>query len=75
MWNRNRHSACVRAGSAAVRASRRVVDDAVARGVVVYGVTTGFGSFADVHVPLDREVGEREVRGHQHVGLSRAPHS
>jgi histidine ammonia-lyase len=39
---------------AAVRAARRVVDDAVARGAVVYGVTTGFGSFADVHVPLDR---------------------
>lgn len=38
----------------AVRASRRVVDDAVARGAVVYGVTTGFGNFADVHVPLDR---------------------
>ena len=38
----------------AVRASRRVVDDAVARGAVVYGVTTGFGSFADVHIPLDR---------------------
>jgi histidine ammonia-lyase len=39
---------------AAVRASRRVVDDAVARGAVVYGVTTGFGSFADVRIPLDR---------------------
>jgi histidine ammonia-lyase len=38
----------------AVRASRRVVDDAVARGAVVYGVTTGFGNFADVHVPVDR---------------------
>jgi histidine ammonia-lyase len=38
----------------AVRASRRVVDEAVARGAVVYGVTTGFGNFADVHVPLDR---------------------
>ena len=38
----------------AVRASRRVVDDAVARGSVVYGVTTGFGNFADVHIPLDR---------------------
>src|SRR5512138_2137439 len=38
----------------AVRASRRVVDDAVARGAVVYGVTTGFGSFADVRIPLDR---------------------
>src|SRR4029450_13707562 len=32
---------------AAVRASRQVVDAAVARGDVVYGVTTGFGSFAD----------------------------
>jgi histidine ammonia-lyase len=38
----------------AVRASRRVVDEAVSRGAVVYGVTTGFGSFADVHIPLDR---------------------
>ena len=38
----------------AVRASRRVVDEAVARGAVVYGVTTGFGNFADVHIPLDR---------------------
>ena len=38
----------------AVLASRRVVDEAVARGVVVYGVTTGFGNFADVHIPLDR---------------------
>ena len=38
----------------AVVASRRVVDDAVERGAVVYGVTTGFGNFADVHIPLDR---------------------
>ena len=38
----------------AVLASRRVVDEAVARGAVVYGVTTGFGNFADVHIPLDR---------------------
>jgi histidine ammonia-lyase len=38
----------------AVLAARRVVDDAVTRGAVVYGVTTGFGSFADVHIPLDR---------------------
>lgn len=39
---------------AAVEAARRVVDEAVTRGSVVYGVTTGFGSFADVHIPLDR---------------------
>jgi len=38
----------------AVSASRRVVDDAVARGAVVYGVTTGFGNFADVQIPIDR---------------------
>jgi histidine ammonia-lyase len=38
----------------AVVAARRVVDDAVDRGAVVYGVTTGFGNFADVHIPLDR---------------------
>ena len=35
----------------AVRASRRVVDAAVARGDVVYGVNTGFGNFADVRIP------------------------
>jgi histidine ammonia-lyase len=38
----------------AVLASRRVVDDAVDRGAVVYGVTTGFGNFANVHIPRDR---------------------
>jgi histidine ammonia-lyase len=50
----------------AVRASRRVVDDAVARGAVVYGVTTGFGNFADVHIPLDRlrELQLNLVRSH-----------
>jgi histidine ammonia-lyase len=50
----------------AVQAARRVVDDAVARGAVVYGVTTGFGSFADVHVPLDRlrELQLNLVRSH-----------
>lgn len=37
-----------------VLAARRVVDDAVSRSAVVYGVTTGFGNFADVHIPLDR---------------------
>ena len=37
-----------------VARSRRVVDDAVARGAVVYGITTGFGNFADVCIPLDK---------------------
>jgi histidine ammonia-lyase len=37
-----------------VERARKVVDDAVERGAVVYGVTTGFGNFADVVVPRDR---------------------
>ncbi len=54
------------AARAGVRASRRVVDAAVARGDVVYGVTTGFGNFADVHIPLDRlrELQVNLVRSH-----------
>ena len=51
---------------AAVRAARRVVDDAVARGAVVYGVTTGFGKFADVVIP-HAKLGELQlnlVRSH-----------
>jgi histidine ammonia-lyase len=35
----------------AIRASRRVVDRAVRSGASVYGVTTGFGKFADVAIP------------------------
>jgi histidine ammonia-lyase len=38
----------------AVARSRRVVDEAVERGEVVYGVTTGFGNFADVVIPRER---------------------
>ncbi len=38
----------------AVNRARRVVDDAVAHGQVVYGVTTGFGNFSDVVIPADR---------------------
>src|SRR6266849_7712711 len=32
-------------------ASRRVVEDVISRDQVVYGVNTGFGKLADVHVP------------------------
>ena len=35
----------------AIAASRRVVDRAVRSGKTVYGVTTGFGKFADVVIP------------------------
>jgi len=38
----------------AVARSRRVVDDAVGAGRVVYGVTTGFGNFADVVIPHEK---------------------
>ena len=50
----------------AVQAARRVVDDAVGRGAVVYGVTTGFGNFADVHIPLEklRELQLNLLRSH-----------
>src|SRR5687767_8421761 len=50
----------------AVARSRRVVDEAVARGDVVYGVTTGFGSFADVVIPRERlqELQLNLVRSH-----------
>jgi histidine ammonia-lyase len=39
---------------AAVARARQVVDDAVERGEVVYGVTTGFGNFADVVIPREK---------------------
>ena len=38
----------------AIRASRRVVDRAIRSGERVYGVTTGFGKFADVAIPRER---------------------
>jgi histidine ammonia-lyase len=34
-----------------VDASRKVIEEIVAKGGVVYGVSTGFGKLADVHVP------------------------
>jgi histidine ammonia-lyase len=51
---------------ARVEAARRVVDDAVAAGRVVYGVTTGFGNFADVHIaaPRLRELQLNLIRSH-----------
>jgi histidine ammonia-lyase len=50
----------------AVTRARRVVDDAVANHAVVYGVTTGFGNFADVVIPPGRlrELQLNLVRSH-----------
>src|SRR5204862_2445684 len=39
---------------AQILASRRVVEQIVARGDVVYGITTGFGKLADVNIPADK---------------------
>src|SRR3989442_9002736 len=49
-----RRSVPVKVAPAAVKrleASRRVVEDAVARGDTMYGVTTGFGKLAHVRIP------------------------
>jgi histidine ammonia-lyase len=63
---RGRRVALASEARAAVAAARRVVDDAVAKGAVVYGVTTGFGNFADVRIPLDhlRELQLNLLRSH-----------
>src|SRR5207245_9058784 len=62
---RRRVSVAAAARDGVVRA-RRVVDDAVARNEVVYGVTTGFGNFADVVIPAARlrELQLNLVRSH-----------
>jgi histidine ammonia-lyase len=44
----------IRIGASAherIRASRKVIDEIVANGAVVYGVSTGFGKLSDVQVP------------------------
>ncbi len=49
-----------------VRASRKIIDDIVSNGAVVYGVSTGFGKLADVHVPPSelRQLQLNLVRSH-----------
>jgi len=52
--------------AARVDAARAVIDKAVAEDRVVYGVTTGFGNFADVVIPHDKvaELQLNLVRSH-----------
>jgi histidine ammonia-lyase len=50
----NRVVALAEPARAAVARSRAVVEESVAVGRVVYGVTTGFGNFADVVIPKER---------------------
>src|ERR1700719_3609356 len=51
---------------ARIEASRKVIDDIVAHGGVVYGVSTGFGKLSDVHVPAGelRQLQLNLVRSH-----------
>jgi histidine ammonia-lyase len=36
-----------------IEASRRVIEEIIASGKIVYGVNTGFGKLSDVHIPHD----------------------
>src|SRR2546428_567892 len=49
-----------------ILASRKVVEDIIARGTVVYGVSTGFGKLSDVRIQPDelRELQLNLVRSH-----------
>ena len=42
------------AAEKAISASRSVVEEIVAQRAIVYGVSTGFGKLADVHIPSDK---------------------
>lgn len=64
-----RHGAPVAIAPAAfqaVAASRRTVEEAVARGDTIYGVTTGFGKLAHVRIPPDqlRQLQLNLIRSH-----------
>jgi len=50
----------------AMAASRRTVERAVARGDRVYGITTGFGRFAEIRIPPERlrELQKNLIRSH-----------
>src|SRR5450631_1738061 len=49
-----------------VNASRRLVEQWVAKGETIYGVTTGFGEFANVSIPQSdlRALQQNLVRSH-----------
>src|SRR5688500_13830651 len=51
---------------ARIRASRKVIEEIVARAGVVYGVSTGFGKLADVQIPTEelRQLQLNLVRSH-----------
>ncbi len=49
-----------------VNESRKLVEDWVARGETIYGITTGFGEFANVSIPPDqiRQLQQNLLRSH-----------
>ena len=49
-----------------IDSSRKVVEEIVAKGCVVYGISTGFGKLSDVHVPVEelRQLQLNLVRSH-----------
>jgi histidine ammonia-lyase len=51
---------------ARIQASRKVIEEIVAKDGVVYGVSTGFGKLADVHIPTEelRQLQLNLVRSH-----------
>jgi histidine ammonia-lyase len=51
---------------ARIRESRKVIEEIVAQGGVVYGVSTGFGKLAEVHIPAEelRQLQLNLVRSH-----------
>jgi histidine ammonia-lyase len=51
---------------AAVKEGRKVIDDIVSSGKIVYGVNTGFGNFADVIIANDKleQLQENLIRSH-----------
>src|SRR5471030_2557854 len=55
-----------RSAHARIDASRKVVEEIVARDAVVYGVTTGFGKLSEVHISKDelRQLQVNLVRSH-----------
>ena len=55
---------------AAMQVSRDVVDALAASGTPVYGISTGFGSLADVYVEPDRRA--RAARGRRCTRATRA---
>jgi histidine ammonia-lyase len=54
------------AAHARIRDSRKVIEDIVAKGGVVYGVSTGFGKLSEVHIPAGelRQLQLNLVRSH-----------